>query len=129
MFTRTDVGSGAQSPCSARPRSDCSARRRIRSAGRSSIRGRTFSVVGVTESTIEDQAEPCLFPYTALQALGIQHISTPSPSRLRQAGETSRIAAEVARLLRERHRIGNGDGSRIAGVPDDFTIKTEAARR
>jgi putative ABC transport system permease protein len=31
-------------------------------------------------------------------------------------------------LLRVRHRIGKGDGSETEGVPDDFTVRTEAAK-
>ncbi len=67
-------------------------------------------------------------PYTALQqALGIAHLDTITIAA-ELAGETSRIAGDVRRLLRVRHRIGKGDGSETEGVPDDFTVRTEAAK-
>jgi putative ABC transport system permease protein len=92
------------------------------------IRGRSYSVVGVTESKVEDQAESVFVPYTALQqALGISHLQTVTIAA-ELAGETARIASDVTRLLRVRHRIGRGDGTETEGVPDDFTVRTEAAR-
>ena len=54
--------------------------------------------------------------------------STPITIAAEQAGEASRIATEAAAILRVRHHIGSGDGRETAGVPDDFTIKTEAAK-
>ena len=67
-------------------------------------------------------------PYTALQqALGIAHLQTITIAA-ELAGETARIAGDVTRLLRVRHRIGKGDGSETEGVPDDFTVRTEAAK-
>jgi ABC-type antimicrobial peptide transport system permease subunit len=96
--------------------------------GRSfTIRGHTFSVVGVTGSRIEDQGESVFVPYTALQEIrGITHLDTLTLAA-EQAGETSRIADQATAILRSRHRVGAGT-SLVAGVPDDFTIKTEAAR-
>ena len=92
------------------------------------VRGRSYSVVGVTESRIEDQAESIFVPYTAVQqALGIAHLQTVTIAA-ETAGETARIAGEVTRLLRVRHKIGNGDGSETEGVPDDFMVRTEAAK-
>jgi len=92
------------------------------------VRGRSYSVAGVTESRIEDQADSIFVPYTALQsAFGIQHIQTVTIAA-ETAGETARIAGDVTRLLRVRHRIGKGDGSETEGVPDDFTVRTEAAK-
>jgi putative ABC transport system permease protein len=96
--------------------------------GSFSIRGHAFTVVGVTGSRIEDQAESVFVPYTALQAIrGGTHLDTLTLAAER-AGDTSRIADQAAALLRVRHRIGAGDGRATTGVPDDFTIKTEAAR-
>jgi putative ABC transport system permease protein len=92
------------------------------------IRGRSYSVVGVTESKVEDQGESVFVPYTALQqALGISHLQTVTIAA-ELAGETARIANDVTRLLRVRHRIGRGDGTETEGVPDDFTVRTEAAK-
>jgi putative ABC transport system permease protein len=93
-----------------------------------SIRGRSYSVVGVTESKVEDQAESIFAPYTAVQqALSISHLQTITIAA-ELAGETARIAGDVTRLLRVRHKIGRGDGSETEGVPDDFTVRTEAAK-
>jgi putative ABC transport system permease protein len=93
-----------------------------------SIRGRSYSVVGVTDSKVEDQAESVFVPYTALQqALGLAHLQTITIAA-ELAGETARISGDVTRLLRVRHKIGRGDGSEIEGVPDDFTVRTEAAK-
>ena len=83
------------------------------------IRGETFTVVGQTDSKVEDQAESVFVPYTTLQAMKkIAHLDTLTLAA-EQAGETSRIATQSAAVLRARHRTGD---------PDDFTIKTEAAR-
>jgi putative ABC transport system permease protein len=93
------------------------------------IRGKTYSVTGVTESRIEDQAECIFAPYTAVQQAvgGITHLQTITIAA-EQAGDTARIAEEVNRLLRIRHHIGKGDGSEAVGVPDDFMVRTEAAK-
>jgi ABC-type antimicrobial peptide transport system permease subunit len=92
------------------------------------IRGRSYSVLGVTESRIEDQAESVFVPYSALQkVMGVSHLQTITIAAQR-AGETARIAGDVTRLLRVRHKIGRGDGSEMEGVPDDFTVRTEAAK-
>ena len=61
------------------------------------------------------------------QALGIAHLQTITIAA-ETAGETARIAGDVTRLLRVRHAIGKGDGSETEGVPDDFTVRTEAAK-
>jgi putative ABC transport system permease protein len=91
------------------------------------IRTETFTVTGVTESKVEDQPACVFVPYTALQRLrGGRHLDSITVAA-EQAGETSRIANEAAAILRARHHIGNGDG-RPSSVPDDFSIKTEAAK-
>jgi putative ABC transport system permease protein len=82
----------------------------------------------VTGSRIEDQAESVFVPYTALQEIrGVGHLDTLTLAA-EQAGDTSRIADQAAAILRVRHRIGAADGRATPGVPDDFTIRTEAAR-
>jgi putative ABC transport system permease protein len=92
------------------------------------IRGRTYAVVGVTESKVEDQAECIFVPFTSLQkALNISHLQTITIAA-EQAGDTARIANEAARLLRIRHHIGAGDGTETKGVADDFLVRTEAAK-
>ena len=59
--------------------------------------------------------------------MGIAHVQTITIAA-ELAGETARIAGDVTRLLRVRHKIGRGDGSETEGVPDDFTVRTEAAK-
>jgi ABC-type antimicrobial peptide transport system permease subunit len=92
------------------------------------IRLVTFTVVGVTDSKIEDQPESVFIPVSALQRLRrVDHLDTITIAAV-QAGETSRIATEAGSTLRIRHRIGSGDGKETPGVPDDFSIRTEAAK-
>ena len=85
------------------------------------IRNETFRVVAVTESKVEDQAESVFVPYTTLQQMrGLTNLETITIAA-EQAGEASRIASEAGALLRSRHRLSGA-------VPDDFTVKTEAAK-
>jgi ABC-type antimicrobial peptide transport system permease subunit len=92
------------------------------------LRGRMYSVVGVTDSQVEDQPDCVFVPLTSVQkALNISHLQTITIAAER-AGDTARIASETARLLRIRHHIGSGDGSETRGVADDFLVRTEAAK-
>jgi len=93
------------------------------------VRGKAYSVVGVTESKVDDQPECIFTPYTAVQQSigGITHLQTITVAA-EEAGETARISREITRVLRVRHRIGKGDGSETIGVPDDFMVRTEAAK-
>ncbi|MGC4082601.1 MAG: ABC transporter permease [Vicinamibacterales bacterium] len=85
------------------------------------IRNVPFTVVAVTESKVEDQADAVFVPYTALQEMrGLTNLDTITVAA-EQAGETSRIATEIGALLRGRHRLA-------AATPDDFIVKTEAAK-
>jgi len=109
------------------------------------IRDRSFTIVGVTNTSDEDQVETAFVPYTALQdLLDISYLHTVAVEAA-QAGEATRVAADVAALLRGRHRphidaamerlraaglTGNmmpRNGTGGALVPDDFTVKTQAA--
>ena len=107
------------------------------------IHGRSFAVVGVTDTTDPDQIEMAFVPYTALQdALGISYLHTITIEAA-QAGEASRIAADTATLLRSRHAghitaaveklrqaglTGNQmPASGAGGAPDDFTVKTQSS--
>jgi ABC-type antimicrobial peptide transport system permease subunit len=107
------------------------------------IHGRSFALVGVTDTPDPDQVEMAFVPYTALQdALGISYLHTITIEAA-QAGEASRIAAEAAALLRSRHathinaavarlRQGGVTGNQmpVSGVealPDDFTVKTQSS--
>ena len=108
-----------------------------------SIHGRSFAVVGVTDTADPDQIEMAFVPYTALQdALGLSYLHTITIEAA-QAGEASRIAAEAATLLRSRHaahinaaveklRQAGVTGNQMpvggaGGLPDDFTVKTQAS--
>jgi putative ABC transport system permease protein len=107
------------------------------------IRGVRFTVSGVTDTTDPDQSEMGFTPYTALQdALGISYLHTITVEAA-QAGEATRIAADITALLRDRHAAhvntqmqrlrqaglaGNQmPRSGTGGAPDDFTVKTEAS--
>jgi ABC-type antimicrobial peptide transport system permease subunit len=91
------------------------------------VRSETFSVVGLTETRIEDQPESVFVPFTTLQDMrGITYLDTITVAAI-EAGDASRIAGEIGSLLRIRHRIGNGSAT-TPGVPDDFLVKTEAAK-
>jgi ABC-type antimicrobial peptide transport system permease subunit len=110
------------------------------------IKDQKFRVVGISSSTNEEETESVFVPYTTLQSiLGIQNIHTVTIFATK-AGDTTRIADEAKVLLRKRHHLdgetalarikqtgmrgnqmptaGSGGGF---GVPDDFTIKTQAA--
>ncbi len=100
------------------------------------IRGAAFQVVGIANGE-----ERVFVPFEELQKiLGIQHLDGVTAGA-ETAGEATRIAEEARRLLRERH--GLDDPARAKSlprargpfamkgtglVPDDFTIRTEAAR-
>src|SRR5262245_48585113 len=67
------------------------------------IRDRPFTVVGVSTATDEDQVETVFVPYPALQdvlAISYLHGITIEAA---QAGDATRIAADVTALLRRRH--------------------------
>jgi putative ABC transport system permease protein len=86
------------------------------------IKQQRFRVVGVTASTAADQAETAFVPYTTLQKmLNIAHLQTVIVGT-HEAGEASRAASDITRLLRSRHAL---EGS---GLPDDFTVATQAGQ-
>ncbi len=109
------------------------------------IKDQKFRVVGISSSTDDEEIESVFVPYTTLQnALGIQHLQMITVFAAK-AGDTTRIADESKALLRKRHHL-DGDaavarvkqtgmggnqmptgGGGAFGVPDDFTIKTQAA--
>ena len=108
------------------------------------IHGRSFTVVGITDTSDPDQIEMAFVPYTALQdALGISYLHTITIEAA-QAGEATRVAADTAALLRSRHaapinaamerlRQGGITGNQMPssgtglGAPDDFTVKTQSS--
>jgi putative ABC transport system permease protein len=89
------------------------------------IRQRAFTVRGVVDraaglgAAAASQLDEVFLPYTAVQDLvSIRHLHSIAVS-IEQAGESTRVALDVTRLLRERHTLGPTD-------PDDFTVRTEA---
>jgi ABC-type antimicrobial peptide transport system permease subunit len=107
------------------------------------IHGRSFTVVGITDTADPDQIEMAFVPYSALQdALGISYLHTVTIEAMR-AGEATRIAADTAALLRSRHashinaameklRQAGLTGNQMpqsgtGGAPDDFTVKTQSS--
>ncbi len=106
------------------------------------IRDATVRIVGVVSGGDDDQMDAVYLPYTTLQrVLGIEHIHSVVVAAA-QAGDATRLAGEIKPLLRTRHHLdsdaartrlrqggllGNQTPSATFGVPDDFTVKTQAA--
>jgi putative ABC transport system permease protein len=108
------------------------------------IHDESFRVAGVLSTTDDEQMEAAYVPYPALQkilGIGQLHIVTVCAQR---AGDTTQIADEIKLLLRKRHHLDTNEalervkrtglaGDQMPhsgtgfGVPDDFTIKTQAA--
>ena len=89
------------------------------------IRQRLFTVVGVTARNAGlgggsgAALDEAYAPYTTVQELlKIEHLHSIAIS-VAQAGEATRTASDVTRLLRARHELGPTD-------PDDFAVKTQA---
>jgi len=100
-----------------------------------SVRDVSYVVVGVTDGLADDQKDVLFVPWQRLQqSLGAAHLETITLAA-EKAGEASRIAADVAALLRKRHGITAGPpagyvaAQRGSGTtPDDFTVETQAAQ-
>jgi putative ABC transport system permease protein len=106
------------------------------------IRDVMVRVVGVASGGDDDQMDMVFVPFTLLQrVLGIQHIHSVVVAAA-QAGDATRLAAGIRPLLRARHHLdtdaaiarlrqggllGNQMPRGSAVVPDDFTVKTQAA--
>ena len=108
------------------------------------IHDRAFRVIGMTASTEEHEIESIFVPYTTLQqALDIRYLHTITVFAL-HAGDATRIGDEIRSLLRKRHSLDTEaamarvkrtglPGNQMPGgagsyaVPDDFTVKTQAA--
>jgi ABC-type antimicrobial peptide transport system permease subunit len=100
------------------------------------VRGAPFTIVGVVRGE-----ERVMVPVESLQKiLGVAHLDGVTVAA-ETAGEATRIAEEARRVLRARHGLDDPGRAkslpRAAGpfamrgtglVPDDFTIRTEAAR-
>jgi putative ABC transport system permease protein len=109
------------------------------------IHDQTFRVVGVTASTDDQQIASVFIPFTTLQKiLNIQNVHAITVFAA-QAGDTTRIGTDIRKLLRTRHHLDTAEamervrrtglpGNQMPGepggasqVPDDFTVKTQAA--
>jgi len=108
------------------------------------VRDQPYRVVGVVAGGDDDQMDAVYVPTPALQRLlGIEHIHSIYVAAV-QAGDTTALADTIKPLLRERHHLdtsaaierlrrggllGNQmpHGSSSGMVPDDFTVKTQAA--
>jgi ABC-type antimicrobial peptide transport system permease subunit len=106
------------------------------------IRDTTVRIVGVVTGGDDDQMDMVYVPLTLLQrVLNIQHIHSVVVAAA-QAGDATRIAGDIRPLLRARHHLdtdaaiarlrqggllGNQMPRGSGAVPDDFTVKTQAA--
>jgi ABC-type antimicrobial peptide transport system permease subunit len=81
------------------------------------ILGRELEVVALLDAASAEQDESLFVPVTTLQQmLDIRHLHSIDLS-VEQAGEATRVSDEITRILRQRH----------GRVPDDFTVRTQAA--
>jgi putative ABC transport system permease protein len=108
------------------------------------IHNQAFRIVGVLSTNDDDQMETAYVPYPSLQkVLGITHLHVINLCSQR-AGDTTEISHAITALLRRRHHLDSnealervkrtglgGDQMPHSGtgfmVPDDFTVKTQAA--
>jgi putative ABC transport system permease protein len=86
-----------------------------------------FRVIGVVTSkswavrpaTGDDQFDAVYVPFTTIhRLLNLTKLNTITVTTA-SVGDTTRVARDVVRLLRARHRIGEA-------APDDFTVRTQA---
>jgi len=100
------------------------------------FKGATYRVAGVIQGESEDQGAELFVPWRSLQAsLGINHVDGIIIAA-DKAGEATRIADDVKKLIRERHGLASagtnqsylGAQGGAMGHPDDFTVETQAAQ-
>ena len=102
------------------------------------LRATDYTVVGVTDDSADDHSEVMFVPWLTLQSnLEKTNLDSIIVS-VQRAGEASSIAEEIRALLRQRHGLIDTSNSEIrtgyltqqggvGGVPDDFTVETQAA--
>ena len=102
------------------------------------LRATDYIVVGVTDDSADDHSEVMFVPWLTLQGnLEKTNLDSIIVS-VQRAGEASSIAEEIRALLRQRHGLIDTNNSEIrtgyltqqggvGGVPDDFTVETQAA--
>ena len=89
------------------------------------IRQRDFTVRGVVDRAAglsvaaASETDEVFLPYTTAQELLNVHYLHSITVAILKAGESTQVALDVTRLLRDRHALGPAD-------PDDFTVRTEA---
>ena len=105
------------------------------------IHGTPFTVKGWFSTGDEEQAGMAFVPYTAMQKLTGSPSLTQITVSAAQAGDASQIAKDIVPLLRGRHNLEKAKSTPAAGlglgglqgaaggsgVPDDFTVKTQAS--
>lgn len=105
------------------------------------IHGTPFTIKGWFSTNDEEQAGMAFVPYTAMQKLTGSQSLTQITVSAAQAGDASQIAKDIVPLLRGRHDLDKTKptmGSNLGlgglqgaasggGVPDDFTVKTQAS--
>ena len=99
------------------------------------IRDTTYTVVGVVSGDSEDHKDSVFIPFQKLQAALGRSTIDEIVIAAEKAGEASRVAEDVKKLLRTRHGMGNGKANSYlsaqagsATSPDDFTVVTQAAQ-
>jgi ABC-type antimicrobial peptide transport system permease subunit len=108
------------------------------------IHNQSFKVVGVINSTDDDQIDTVYIPLPVLQKiLEIDNLHQITVSAIR-AGDTTELSQSIRALLRARHHLDSAEladrvkktglgGDQMPragvgfGVADDFTVKTQAA--
>jgi putative ABC transport system permease protein len=108
------------------------------------IHNQVFRVIGITATNDETDIESIFVPYTTLQrVLGISYLHVIQVFAA-HAGDATSIAGQIRELLRRRHHLDTAaamervrrtglPGNQMPGgpgslmVPDDFTVKTQAA--
>jgi ABC-type antimicrobial peptide transport system permease subunit len=102
------------------------------------LRATNYIVVGVTDDSADDHSEVMFVPWLTLQGnLEKTNLDSIIVS-VQRAGEASSIAEEIRALLRQRHGLIDTNNSEVrtgyltqqggaGGVPDDFTVETQAA--
>jgi len=140
FFEARDVLSGAPVAIVGRTLSDRLFGPGTNSVGQAlKIRDSTFRISGIVAGNDEDQASMAYVPFTSLDIQNLHTILVAAA----QAGDATRISDDIRTLLRSRHHLdtdaavarlrqggllGNQAPSNGSGlVPDDFTVKTQAA--
>lgn len=106
------------------------------------VRDQSFRVVGIVSGGDDEQMDAVYVPTTALQRLlAIEHVHSIYVAA-EQAGDATALADAIKPLLRARHHLdtsaaierlrrggllGNQMPHGSSLVPDDFTVKTQAA--